>query len=165
MHLSVELRYPAPVDHLAAALADPDFWRWRTREAGGHVESLDVTALPDTVTVTLRRVLLGPLVPPRVRGAVGGRLEVRQTEAWAPRVDGTVAGTVVLEITGAPVRVNGATTVQPVTDGCVHRYEGEVVATVPLFAAAIEEAAADTIRALLLAEESAVRRWLVTHAG
>ncbi|MEK8227968.1 DUF2505 family protein [Oerskovia sp. M15] len=52
-------------------------------------------------------------------------------------------GTVSLEITGAPVRMTGTVTLEAQPDGGTRQsYVGELKATVPLFAAAVEDAAA-----------------------
>ncbi|WP_340697636.1 DUF2505 domain-containing protein [Cellulosimicrobium funkei] len=164
MHLSVELRYPAPVHAVGAMLADEEFVRWRAARSGGegaHVEQVDVTGGPDEgFTVTVRRTLPTDQIPAHVRSFVGGRLEIRQAEAWEPERDGERSGTVSLEITGAPVRLTGTVTLSPEGGGTVERYDGEVKANVPLFGGAIEQAAAEAVRTALAAEESAGLAWL-----
>ncbi|WP_435736741.1 DUF2505 domain-containing protein [Cellulosimicrobium sp. PMB13] len=167
MHLSVELRYPAPVHAVGAMLADEPFVRWRAERSGGPggaVEQVDVTGSAATgFTVAVRRELPTDQIPAHVRAFVGGRLEIRQAEAWEPERDGARAGTVSLEITGAPVRLTG--TVRLAADPgdptwTVQTYSGEIKASVPLFGGAIEEAAADAVRGALAAEERAGREWL-----
>ncbi|WP_251150381.1 DUF2505 domain-containing protein [Cellulosimicrobium sp. Marseille-Q4280] len=167
MHLSVELRYPAPVHAVGAMLADEPFVRWRAERSGGPggaVEQVDVTGSAAAgFTVAVRRELPTDQIPSHVRTFVGGRLEIRQAEAWEPERDGTRAGTVSLEITGAPVRLTG--TVRLAADpadptATVQTYSGEIKASVPLFGGAIEEAAAGAVRGALAAEERAGREWL-----
>src|SRR5690606_1982969 len=164
VHLSVELRYPAPVPAVGAMLADEEFVRWRAAWSGGsgaHVEQVDVTGGPvEGFTVTVRRTLPTDQIPAHVRSFVGGQLEIRQAEAYEPERDGERAGTVSLEITGAPVRLTGTVTLSPEGDGTVQRYDGDVKASVPLFGSAIEQAAAEAVRTALAAEESAGREWL-----
>ena len=58
------------------------------------------------------------------------------------------------------MRLTGTVTLSPDGDGTVERYAGEVKASVPLFGGAIEQAAAEAVRAALAAEESAGREWL-----
>ncbi|WP_264029985.1 DUF2505 domain-containing protein [Cellulosimicrobium sp. SH8] len=164
MHLSVELRYPAAVPVVGTMLADEEFVRWRAARSGGdgaHVEQVDVTGgAVEGFTVTVRRTLPTDQIPAHVRSFVGGQLEIRQAEAWEPERAGERSGTVSLEITGAPVRLTGTVTLSPDGDGTVERYAGEVKASVPLFGGAIEQAAAEAVRAALAAEEAAGREWL-----
>ena len=109
MHLSVELRYPAPVHAVGAMLADEEFVRWRAARSGGegaHVEQVDVTGGPDEgFTVTVRRTLPTDQIPAHVRSFVGGRLEIRQAEAWEPERDGGRSGRGGVELRGAAGRL------------------------------------------------------------
>ncbi|MBD5786423.1 DUF2505 domain-containing protein [Cellulosimicrobium terreum] len=174
MHLSVLQHYPAPVARVGAMLADEAFVRWRAEHSGGpgsQVELVDVTGTAEEgFTVTVRRTLPSDQIPAHVRGFVGGGLELRQAEAWEPERGGIRAGTVSVEITGAPVRLTGTVTLTSTTDpetgaeATVQAYAGEVRATVPLFGAAIESAAAGAVRSALGAEETAGRRWLAELA-
>jgi len=161
VHLSVELRYAAPVPVVGAMLADEPFVRWRAERSGGpgaQVEQVDVTGTAaDGFTLAVRRTLPTDQIPAQVRSFVGGRLEIRQAEAWEPERDGVRTGTVSLEITGAPVRLTGTVRLAPGADPgtTVQTYAGEIKASVPLFGGAIEAAAADAVRAALAAEERA----------
>ncbi|QAY68942.1 DUF2505 domain-containing protein [Xylanimonas protaetiae] len=164
MRLTVELTYPASVDVVAAMLADAEFVRWRARRSTGTgtVEQADLSGtVADGFTVVVRRTLPTDLIPPQVRPFVGDRLEVRQAEVWeAPQGD-HVVGTVALEIAGAPVRVTGTVRLEPLPDGGTRQvYDGEVRASVPLFGAVVEEAAARSVRSTLLAEGEAGVQWL-----
>jgi hypothetical protein len=159
VHLSVVLRYPAPVDAVGALLADEEFVRWRAARSGGEgarVEQVDVTGSEDDgFVVVVRRTLPTAQIPAHVRSFVGGELEIRQAEAWEPERDGERSGTVSLEITGAPVRLTGTVTLAPDGTGSAQTYTGEVKASVPLFGRAIEEAAVGAVRSALAAEQAA----------
>lgn len=168
MHLSVELRFPAPVEAVGAMLADESFVRWRAERSGGpgaEVLQVDVTGgAAGAFTVAVRRTLPTDQIPAHVRSLVGGGLEIRQAEAWEAQQEEERRGTVSLEIAGAPVRLTGTVRLAPDAGGdgagTVQTYEGEVRASVPLFGGAIEEAAADAVRGALAAEERAGREWL-----
>lgn len=163
MHLTVELTYPADVADVAALLSDPDFVRWRAgRPGAGSVSRVDVTGDPTSgFTVSLRRTLTTDAIPAQVRPFVGECLEIRQTEAWEAAGSGHHVGTVVVEITGAPVRMTGTLVLEPHPQGgCRQVYTGELRASVPLFAAAVEEAAAGAVRRTLESEEQSLRDWL-----
>ncbi|WP_265521785.1 DUF2505 domain-containing protein [Oerskovia flava] len=167
MHLTVEQRFDASPTRVAAMLADTEFVRWRARRSGGPtsvVEQVDVTGSPDAgFTVVVRRTLPTDQIPAHVRGFVGSQLEIRQAEAWEAAEGESRVGTVALEIAGAPVRLTGTVVLVADGDGTLQRYTGEIKASVPLFGAAVEDAAATAIRATLAAEESAGAEWLATH--
>ena len=167
MQVRVELRFAAQVPQVAAMLADVGYARARVEASGASVEQADVTGTPDgAVTVTTRRSMPTDQIPAQARSFVGSRLEVRQVEAWEAPVDadGTRRGTVVVEISGAPVRLTGTISLTPDgADGSVLVYDGELKAGIPLFAAAIEQAAAGAVRSALQAEQDAGSRWLASR--
>ena len=171
--MQVKLRYAATVPAVAAMLADPAYGHARVAASGAIAHQVDVAATPDgAFTVTTRRSMPTDQIPANIRAFVGSSLDVRQVEAWEA---GSVVrhGTVVVEITGAPVRLTGTTTIEaddaPLppsgTDapGSILTYDGDVRAAVPLFGAAIEEAAARAVRAALEAEQIAGNQWLASH--
>lgn len=163
MHLTVELTFPADADEVVAMLADEAFVRWRAaRTAEGTVEQVDVAGTPGTgFTVVVRRTLPTDLIPTQVRPFVGDHLEVRQAEAWEPAAGGRRVGTVAVEIAGAPVRVTGTVSLEPLPDGGTRQvYDGVVRASVPLFGSVVADAAARAVRATLEAEGEAGREWL-----
>jgi hypothetical protein len=167
VHVRVELRFAAPAPAVAEMLADVGYARARVEASGAHVEQADVTGSPaGAFTVTTRRSLPTDQIPAQARSFVGSTLEVRQVEAWeAPaRDDGTRHGTVVVEISGAPVRLTGTVTLAPDGSGGSRvTYDGELKASVPLFGSAIEQAAVGAVRSALEAEQDAGARWLSSH--
>jgi hypothetical protein len=164
VHLTVELTYPADVADVAAMLADESALRWRTTRStpAGTVEAADVTGSLDSgFTVAVRRTLPVDTIPHQVRHLVGGEVELRQVEAWEGPSGGRRVGTVALEIAGAPVRVTGTVALEPLPDGGTRQvYDGEVHASVPLFASVVAEAAAAAVRRTLEADAAAAREWL-----
>ena len=171
--MQVKLRYAATVPAVAAMLADPAYGHARVVASGAVAHQVDVAATPDgAFTVTTRRSMPTDQIPANFRSFVGSSLDVRQVEVWEAG-SAVRHGTVVVEITGAPVRLTGTTTIeaddaslapgpaeQPVS---ILTYDGDVRAAVPLFGAAIEEAAARAVRAALEAEQIAGNRWLESH--
>jgi hypothetical protein len=166
VQVRVELRFAAPVAAVATMLADVGYTRARVEASGSRVEQADVTgSAHGPLTVTTRRSLPTDQIPAQARSFVGSTLEVRHVEAWeAPTGDdGTRHGTVVVEISGAPVRLTGTVTLSPDgTDGSRITYDGELKASVPLFGSAIEQAAVGAVRSALQAEQEAGARWLAT---
>lgn len=163
MHLHATLDLPTGAHAAAGLLADPDHVRAKVTAGGAVDPQVDVTGTVDgAFTVTTRRLLPADQIPAHLRGLVGDRIDVRQVEAWEqPDEDGSRSGTVVVEIAGAPVRLTGRTTLQPVgPDASRVTYDGDVRANVPLFAAAVEEATRSAVLAVLETEHRATLDWL-----
>ena len=165
MHLRVTFALPASPAAVAEMLADPAYVEAKVRASGAIEQQVDVVpAEGGAFTVTTRRALPTDQIPANLRAFVGSQIDVRQVEAWeAADRDGGRAGTVVVEIAGAPVRLTGS--VRLVVDGqsAAIDYEGELKAAIPLFGGAVEEAAGRAIRSALGAEEGVARRWLQDH--
>jgi hypothetical protein len=162
VHLQVTVPVPADPRTAGVMLADPAYVRAKVRASGAEEQHVDVAPGEDgAFTVTTRRSLPTDQIPPNVRAFVGSRLEVRQVEAWEPAAaDGTRTGTVAVEIAGAPVRLTGTVALAATATGSGITYDGELKAHVPLFGAAVEEAAAKAVRAALQAEEGVARAWV-----
>ncbi|WP_298455584.1 DUF2505 domain-containing protein [uncultured Cellulomonas sp.] len=166
MHVQVQLRYAAEPSAVAAMLADAGYARARVEASGAAVEQADVTGdAAGAFTVTTRRSLPTDQIPAQARSFVGSTLEVRQVEAWeAPEGDAPRAGTVVVEISGVPVRLTGTATLAADGPGAATlTYDGDLKASIPLFASAVENAAAGAVRSALEAEQDAGARWLAGH--
>lgn len=166
MHLHATLHYDADVARVGRMLADHEFVEAKLRASGALSQHANVVGEPDRgFTVTTRREMPTDTIPPQFRGFVGSTLEVRHVEAWEPLVDGERKGSVVLEIVGAPVRFTGRLRLAADGDGTVVDVDGDLKASIPLFAAALEQAAADAVQGALEAEERAGRAWLAQHAA
>ena len=165
LHVTIDL--PTDAQGASRLLADPAYVHAKVRASGAVEQQVDVTgSAEDAFTVTTRRSLPTDQIPAHLRGFVGDRIDVRQVEAWeAPAADGSRSGTVVVEIAGAPVRVTGRTSLVGVGPRATRvTYDGDVRAAVPLFAAAVEEAAGSAVRAALVTEETVAARWLADTA-
>ncbi len=165
MHLRATLTYDADVARVGRMLADTEFVEDKLRASGALTHHANVVGDPDRgFTVTTRREMPTDSIPAQFRGFVGSSLEVRHVEAWEPLADGERKGSAVLEIVGAPVRFTGRLQLVPDdAGGSVVEVDGELKASLPLFAAALEEAAAGAVRAALEAEQSAGAAWLARH--
>ena len=181
MHLSEMLVLPTDPRTAARLLADPGYVREKVEAAGATCEQVDVThddahadpagdATPSAgddvgaFTVTTRRALPTDQIPANLRAFVGSSLQVRQVEAWdTARPDGGRRGTVVVEITGAPVRLTGTMVLAPQGAASTLTYDGDLKAGIPLFAGAVESAAAEAIRDALSVEGVVAARWLEGH--
>ena len=162
MHLSVQARYNSDVTSVAAMLADERFVDAKVRASGAVSQQVDVVGTADgAFTVTSRRSMPTADIPAQFRSLVGGSLEVRQIEAWEPPEPGIRRGTVVMEITGAPVRLTGTMRLIPHDDGgTTMQVDCQLKASVPLFGAAVEQATAGAVRAAIDAEARTAAAWL-----
>lgn len=163
MHLSAQARFDADVADVLALFADDAFVAAKVRATGATSQQVDVVGgVDDGFTVTTRRQMPTDDIPAQFRSFVGATLEVRQVEAWdAPDADDDVRrGTVVVEITGAPVRLTGRLRLGPVDGGSTFLVEGDLKASIPLFAGAVEQATATAVRQAFEAEERTVDEWL-----
>lgn len=161
MRLSVEQSLPLTPGELMDLLADEDFVVFRSTVPSSSVEGIVVDPGADgMLTITLRRTMATSQIPAQVRAFVGSHLEVRHVEAWEPPSPDRWFGTVAVEITGTPVRMSGTVEATPAPGGCTVTYEGQVIASLPVFGAVIEEAAGATLRDVLRAEERRVHEWV-----
>ncbi len=167
MHLNVVLNYDLSVDEVVDLQCDEGFLQFKADETKTVLLAADVIRHDGgAVTSAVRRTMTSDLIPANLRAFVGNQLEVRQTEAWAePELSpGTRHGTFALEITGAPVRISGSMTVRAADAGAVLEYAGDVVASVPLFAATVETAVGQAITQVLVDEEALARQWLASRS-
>ena len=162
MHLSAQAHYAAEIERVVAMLADDGFVEAKVRASGALSQHVDVVGSSgEAFTVTTRRKMPSTGIPAQFRSLIGNSLEVRQVEAWEPPGAGVRLGTVVVEITGAPVRMTGRLRLQAEADGTTtQHFEGELKASVPLFAAAVEETTASALRQAIAAEERTAADWL-----
>lgn len=164
MHLQATLSYDADVARVGGMLADTEFVEEKLLASGALSHHANVVGDPERgFTVTTRREMPTDSIPAQFRGFVGSTLEVRHVEAWEPVAEGERKGSVVLEIVGAPVRFTGRLRLAPGDAGSVVEVDGDLKASLPLFAAALEEAAAGAVRAALDAEQRAGAAWLSRH--
>ena len=165
MHLSAHARYAADLERVAAMLADEEFVAAKVRASGATSQQVDVVgAAEEAFTVTTRRHMPTTGIPAQFRPLVGASLEVRQVEAWEPPSGDGRRGTVVVEITGAPVRLTGTLRLQAADGVTTQDFEGELRASVPLFASAVEDATAEAVRSAIAAEERTAAAWLAARA-
>ncbi|MCV2395852.1 DUF2505 domain-containing protein [Actinotalea sp. M2MS4P-6] len=164
MHVRAEAEFPADPDAVARMMADEDFVRAKVDAAGARSHTLSVVGdASGPFTVTTRRQMPSDAIPAQFRSLVGDALEVRMVEAWeSPEPDGR-RGTVLVEVTGAPVRMTGTATLLRDPAGSRLVVEGELKAAIPLFGAAVERATASAVQAAAEAEERTGRQWLADH--
>jgi hypothetical protein len=162
VRLTAEIRYDADPDAVFAMLADPDFQQRRCVATGALEQDVVVEEFDDgATTVTVHRTMPTDEIPDFVRTFVGQTLVVSEIQDWpATGADGNRAGTLALEIKGAPVRMTGSLRLLREGDGCIEEIDCELKASVPLVGGRIEKAIEPAIRAAVRVEERTGRQWL-----
>lgn len=154
MHFSASTAYPVAPAVVAAMLADEDFVARRGAAAGASAHAYEVHRDGEAFTVTSRLQMPTTMVPASFRSLVGDTLDVRMVEAWGPpAADGSRSSTFSVDIQGVPVRVTGTQQLRPTAAGTTETYDGEVVASIPLFGKHIEKAASDAVGTVVAAEQ------------
>jgi hypothetical protein len=156
------IRYPVPPDAVAAMLADPRFVEHKCAATGALSHDADVTGdAGGAFTVSTRRTMPTADLPDIARKFVGETLDVRQVDAWEPpAADGSRAGTVVVEIVGAPLRLTGTQRLDPADGGTRQTLAGDLKASVPLIGGKLEKAAEPAILAAVRKEQQVGTAWL-----
>ncbi len=146
-----EVHYNATPDTVAGMLADRDFNEQVSERMGALAHTVEVDGDPaGSFTVTTVRTLPTDGFPDIARKFVGDTVDVRQTDRWkASEGDGSRAGTISVEVVGAPLRLTGTLGLTPEGDGTKETFEAELKAGVPLIGGTLERAAEPAIRAAI----------------
>ena len=161
MKVTAQIRYAADPATTFAMLLDRGFQEQVCRATGATGFSVDVEQLDDGGTVRTDRELPTDQFPDFVRTFVGDTVHVVRVDTWgAAEADGSRAGTVVVEIKGAPVRLDGTLLLRPDGAATVEDVQGDLKASVPLLGGRIEKAVEPPIRSAVATEEQVGARWL-----
>lgn len=161
MQFTAEIRYAAAPAAVFAMLLDPAFQQRVCAATGALDQSVDVEQAGGGATITVTRKLPADGLPDFVRKFVGETLDVMRVDHWGPvSDDGRREGTVVVEITGAPVRLTGTITMAAQDGGTVERVDGELKAAIPLLGGKVEKAAEPAMRAAITKEQEVGDAWL-----
>ncbi len=172
MRLKCEIHYGG-ADPVAAfaMLCRPQFHERRCAATGAIDHHVEVSTTPDGgLRVATRRRLPTDRVPEFVRGFVGATLTVSQVDTWDPAAaDGSRQGTIVVEISGAPVRMTGTLRLTadagstPDAANATQYLDGDLKASVPLIGGKIEKAVLPAIEAAIQVEQQVSTAWLREH--
>lgn len=92
--------------------------------------------------------------------------ESTQTDTWGPEVDGRRDGTFVIEVKGAPIKVQGTMSLTATGDGsCVQEVHGTLDVKVPIIGGKIAAWAVNDAQKSLDGELAFNKRWLDEHTG
>lgn len=163
-----EVSFPAPPSEVFDVIKDPQFHTEMLAEAGAlDGSNSTVTADGDSVTIATTRVLSSDMIPDRVpdmvRSMLGKSLTISEVQQWQPAAaDGSRRGTLTAELKGAPVKVAGATQLQPDGDGTKQIIDADLTVDVFLIGPQVEKMAAPMLGKVLEAAIEAVRSRLST---
>jgi hypothetical protein len=159
--VTAQIRYAADPATTFAMLLDPQFQEEVCRATGAVSQEVSVDPTPHGATIRTVRELPTADFPDFVRTFVGDTVHVVRVDTWGPAaVDGSRDGTIVVEIKGAPVRLDGTITMRPDGGGVVESVEGNLKASVPLLGGKVEKAVEPSIRSAVATEEKVGVRWL-----
>jgi Protein of unknown function (DUF2505) len=159
--VTAQIRYAADPATTFAMLLDHGFQEQVCRETGARAFDVSVEQAGDGGTVRTTRELPTDEFPDFVRTFVGDTVQVVRVDTWgAAAADGSRRGSIVVEIKGAPVRLEGSITLRPEGAATVEDVSGDLKASVPLVGGRIEKAVEPPIRAAVAKEEQVGARWL-----
>lgn len=153
--------FAAPVDVVAALLANPEFAHARGQSLdGASADAIVDGSVEDGFSISIRRTVPAASIPAEFRSFVGSDLDVRYTEAWEPADGDARDGTFAVEILGSPGHANGNLRIQ--AEGDITRFAavGTVEVRVPLVGPMIERAVAGAVVKGLQAELAVADEWL-----
>lgn len=161
MQVTAQITYPAAPEAVFAMLTDEAFLTQVCEATGAVRHQVGVVREGAGATVTTRRELPTDQVPDFVKRFVGETLTVLRVDTWGPAAaDGSRAGTLVVDIVGAPVRLTGTLALRADGAGTVEDVDGDLKASVPLVGGRIEKATEPAIRAGLRKEDRLGQAWL-----
>lgn len=161
MRVTTEIHYAAIPADVFAMLIDKAFQDRKLSQTGALSWDVEIRADAAGAVVTSRRALPTDQVPDAFRALVGPQITISQTETWGPAgPDGARTGTLVVEVGGAPIKMNATLSLSATGAGTVERVDGELKARVPLIGGKIERSAEPAVRAAIDAEERIGQAWL-----
>ena len=147
---------------LHAALTDPAYWDARVAAVGGTGAKLDALAATEGgVEVTLTQVVPAENLPSIVGRIKPGDLVIVRTEIWGALDGSSARCEVTAVVSGTPATVSGTSDLTGDDTSATVRTAGEAKVSIPLVGGKIEQAVADNVVRLLVAEHRFTERWLV----
>lgn len=166
MRFDATTEYAASAEKVGAMLANPEYVTKKVEASGPlSFESSVEGDASGPFVVRTRRDMPTDRVPEKFRKFVGASIGMKFDESWsAPAADGGRAGTITLDIVGAPAKANGTATLTPTgPDSCQIVYTGDVKVSIPLIGAKIESVAAGVVQQAVNAEARVGTEWLTQH--
>lgn len=155
MDLDYTHTYAAEPERVVALLRNKDFIADVARHAGATEHDVDINDQATILTMSLP-------VPESIAKFVGRTMKLKQTFRFqAPKADGSIHGTVDVDVPGMPVDVTANAAMLPQGDGTTQgRYTGDLKVKIPLVGRKVEAQVEPYIRQAFAGLERRAADWL-----
>ena len=161
MKITETITYAAPPETVYAMVTDKAFQERKCVESGAQRHDAAVSPVGDGARVVTKRDLPVDDLPDYAKSIVGQTLSVTETYEWAAAAgNGARAGTLVVEVAGAPVALRSTVRLTASGGGSEITIDGDLKASIPLFGGKIEKAAAPAVIKAIRSEQQTGQRWL-----
>ena len=126
----MEQKYSAPLETVFARLTDPKWLEARCLALGELSAKVKAKKAGKGVKITMTRRVKRDL-PALVSRVLPSESDLHFEESWEPEGDG-YAGTLTMEVTGQPVSMTAAFSLQAAGKGCVYRITHHARCSIPL---------------------------------
>jgi len=165
MKISETITYAASPETVYAMVTDPAFQERKCLDAGAQQHEAAVSPAGGGARVVTKRDLPANGLPDFAKSVVGPTLSVTETYEWgAPAADASRSGTLTVEVAGAPVALRSTIRMAASGGGTQITIQGDLKASIPLFGAKIEKAAAPAVIGAIRSEQRTGNAWLAGRA-
>ena len=154
--LKHELTYDAPVDAVAAMLADPAFREEVCDYQRVISRKVTVTPSGDGMDVVIDMVQPARGIPGFAQKFVGDTINIVQSESWSSPTQGDIT----ITIPGKPGEMSGTAVLVASGSGTVETVDLTVKVNIPLVGGKLEGLIAGLLEKALVAENTVGRDWL-----
>ncbi|WP_232676170.1 DUF2505 domain-containing protein [Nocardioides sp. R-C-SC26] len=154
--VSHEMHYEAPIEAVAAMLADPAFREAVCRAQNATSTSATIEKRADGTHVRIEQSQPAEGIPSFARKIAGSSIDIIQEEHWTTPEQGTVTVT----IPGKPGDMVGTARLAASGEGTIETVELTVTASIPLIGGKIEGLIADKLVRALKSEHRVGREYL-----
>lgn len=161
MQIADSIDYHAPIEDVFQMLTTEVFQVSKCRATGALNQHVEISHGEQTATILTKRTVPTHKFPDFVKGLVGDTLLIVQKDTWAaPSASGARHGTIVVEVEGTPIRLQGTLRLTPTGQGCREDIEGDMKCSIPLLGGRIEKAALPAVQSAINAERRVGHDWL-----
>ncbi len=161
MQIAESIEYQASADDVFAMLTTEVFQISKCRATGALNHHVQIDHGSDSAVIMTKRTVPTNKFPDFVKSLVGETLLIVQTDTWkSPSADGGRTGTILVEVEGTPIRLQGSLRLTPTATGCRENIDGDLKCSIPLLGGRIEKAAYPAVQSAINAERRVGHDWL-----